>query len=143
VRRGLALLLPLTLALAGGAAAAWQLAIYVGKLRNPGYGTRGQTPIRLSVTSTQVRVLSALLSLRCSAKGRVPARIGPLRPMRIRVRPDTGGAQFSMNQTIGTTRVTIVGGITPGRPLQGILDATRNTATGSCEDSAIFTAAPR
>jgi hypothetical protein len=144
VRRGLALLLLFaTLALAGGAAAAWQSGIYVGKLRNPGYGTRGQTPIRLSVTKTQVRVLSAQLSLRCSAKGRMPVKIGPLKPMRIRVRPDTGGAQFSMNQTMGPTHVTIVGGITPGKPLQGLLDATRDTPTGACEDSALFTATPR
>jgi hypothetical protein len=143
MRRGVALLLLLvTLAFAGGAAAAWQSGIYVGKLRNPGYGTRGQTQIRLSVTKTQVRVLSAQLSLRCSVKGRTPVKVGPLKPMKIRIRPDTGGAQFAMNQTIGAIHVSVVGGITPGRPLQGVLDASRDTAAGSCEDSALFTAKP-
>jgi len=144
VRRRLALLVLLsTLALAGAAAASWESGVYVGTLRNPGYGTRGKTSIRLLVTTTQVRVLSAQLSWRCSAKGRTPARIGPLRPMRIRVRPDTGGAQFSLNQTVGTTHVTIAGGITPGKPMQGLLDATRDTASGTCEDSALFTATAR
>jgi hypothetical protein len=144
VRLGLALLLVFAaLAFAGGAAAAWQSGIYVGKLRNPGYGTRGQTQIRLSVTKTQVRVLSAQLSFRCSVKGRVPVKIGPLKPAKIRIRPDTGGAQFSVNQAIGAIHVSIVGGITPGRPLQGLLDASRDTPSGSCEDAALFTASPR
>jgi hypothetical protein len=62
--------------------------------------------------------------------------------MKIRIRPDTGGAQFAMNQTIGAIHVSVVGGITPGRPLQGVLDASRDTAAGSCEDSALFTAKP-
>ena len=117
----------------------------MGKLRSPGFGTRGQTPIRLQVSKTQFRVLSAQLSFRCpNAKGRVPVKIGPLKPVKIRVRPDTGGAQFSVNQTVGTMHLTIAGGITPGKPLQGILDATRDLPSGDiCEDSALFTARPR
>ena len=146
MRRGVALLLLLvTLVFAGAAAAAWPTGIYVGKLRSPGFGTRGQTPIRLQVSKTQLRVLSAQLSFRCpNAKARLPVKIGPLKPVKIRVRPDTGGAQFSLNQTVGTTHVTIAGGITPGKPLQGILDATRDLPSGDiCEDSALFTAKPR
>lgn len=134
----------LTLAFAGTAVAAWQTGVYAGKLRSPGYGSRGQTPIRLLVSKTQVRVLSAELSLNCGAKKRVPAKIGPLKPMKIRVRPDTGGAQFSLNQRVGATHVTIAGGITPGKPLQGLLDATRYLPTDAiCTDSALFTAKPR
>jgi hypothetical protein len=132
------------LAFAGTAAAAWPTGIYEGKLRNPGYGTRGQTPARLFVTKTQVRVLGAQLSFRCpDGKNRVPVKVGPLKPAKIRVRPDTGGAIFTLNQKFGSIRVTIAGGITPGRPLQGVLDASRDTPGGVCEDSALLTAKPR
>jgi hypothetical protein len=132
-----------SLVLAGVAAAAWPTGIYTGTLRSPGFGTRGQTPIRLQVTKTQFRVLTAYLSFRCpDRKGRVPVRIGPLKPVRIHVRPDTGGAQFAVDQKVGTVRVTIAGGITPGKPLQGLLDASRDTPGGVCEDSALFTAKP-
>jgi hypothetical protein len=131
-------------ALAGTAAAAWQSGVYTGTLRNPGYGNRGTTPIRLSVSRTQVRVLGAYLSFRCpSAKKRVTVKIGPLKPARIRVRTDTGGAQFSLSETLGSTHVTVAGGIAPGKPLQGLLDASRDTPAGVCEDSALFTAKPR
>ena len=146
MRRGVALLLLFaTLAFAAAAAADWPTGIYAGKLRSPGFGTRGQTPIRLQVSKTQFRVLSVQLSFRCpNAKGRVPVKIGPLKPVKIRVRPDTGGAQFSLDQKVGTTRITIAGGITPGKPLQGILDATRDLPSGDiCEDAALFTARPR
>jgi hypothetical protein len=146
MRRGVALLaLFTTLAFAGAAAASWPTGVYTGKLRSPGFGTRGQSPIRLQVSKTQFRVLSAQLSFRCpDAKGRVAVKVGPLKAVKIRVRPDTGGAQFSLNQKIGTMHVTIAGGITPGKPLQGILDATRDLPGGNlCEDSALFTARPR
>lgn len=97
-------------AFAGTAAAAWRSGIYTGTLRNPGYGTRGSTPIRLLVTKTNVRVVSASLSFRCpSAKKRVTAKIGPVKP----------------------------------KPLQGVLDASRDTPAGVCEDSALLTAKPR
>jgi hypothetical protein len=128
---------------AGSAAAAWPTGIYTGTLRNPGYGTRRSTQIKLFVTKTQLRVLGARLSFRCpDAKARMPVKIGPLKPVRIRVRPDTGGAQLALNQKVGSIRVTIAGGITPGRPLQGLLDASRETPSGFCEDSALFTARP-
>jgi len=129
----------------GTAAAAWSTGIYTGALRNPGYGTRGTTSIRLFVTTTQIRVLSAQLSYRCpNAKARIPVKIGPLKAQRIRVRPDTGGATFGFNQKVGPIRVTVAGGITPGRPLQGLLDATRDLPGGDvCVDSALFTAKPR
>ena len=146
MRRGVALLvLFVVLAFAGGAAAAWQTGAYVGKLRSPGYGSRGTTSITLLVTKTQVRVLSAVLSLRCpNAKNRVTARIGPLKPARIRVRPDTGGMQFALNQKVGSTQVTIAGGMPPGKPLQGLLDVTRDLQSGDiCTDTALFTAKPR
>ena len=133
-----------SLVLAGVAAAAWQSGIYKGTLRNPGYGTRGQTPVTLFVTRTQVRLLSAQLSFRCpGVKDRVPAKIGPLKPAKIRVRPDTGGALFTANQKVGPIRVTVAGGITPGKPLQAVLDASRDTPNGICEDSALLTASPR
>jgi hypothetical protein len=73
----------------------------------------------------------------------VTVKVGPLKPARIRVRPDTGGAQFALNQTVGSTHLTVVGGITPGKPLQGVLDASRDSPGGVCEDSALFTARPR
>ena len=145
MRRGVALV-PLLLALvvAGTATASWQTGTYTGKLRSPGFGTRGATAIRLLVTKTHVRVLSAKLSLRCpDAKSRKAATVGPLKAVKIHVRPDTGGAQFTVNQAVGTTRVTIAGGITPGKPLQGLLDVTRDTPGGICTDTALFTAAPR
>jgi hypothetical protein len=132
-----------SLVLAGVAAAAWSTGIYTGTLRSPGFGTRGPTPIRLQVTKTQFRVLTASLSFRCpDRKGRVPVKIGPLKPVRIHVRPDTGGAQFAVDQKVGNVRVTIAGGITPGKPLQGLLDASRDTPGGVCEESALFTAKP-
>jgi hypothetical protein len=145
VRRGAALLLLfVTLAFVGEAAAAWQTGTYVGQLRSPGYGKRPPTPITLSVTKTQIRVLSAKLSWNCpGAKNRVAVTIGPLKPVKIRVRPDTGGAQFTINQKVAEARITIVGGITPGKPLQGLLDATREIPLGICTDSALFTAKPR
>jgi hypothetical protein len=145
MRWGQAVLVVLvSLVLAGVADAAWQAGIYKGTLRNAGYGTRGQTPATLFVTRTQVRLLSARLSFRCpDVKNRVPVKIGPLKPARIRVRPDTGGAIFLLNQKVGAIRVTIAGGITPGKPLQAVLDAGRDTPTGVCEDSALLTAKPR
>jgi hypothetical protein len=145
MRWGRAVLVVLvSLELAGVAAAAWQSGIYEGTLRNAGYGTRGQTPVKLFVTRTHVRVLGAQLSFRCpGAKNRVPVKIGPLKPAKIRVRPDTGGAMFTVDQKVGSIRVTVAGGITPGRPLQAVLDASRDTASGVCEDSALLTARAR
>jgi hypothetical protein len=145
MRWGQAVLVVLcSLVLAGVAAAAWQPGIYTGTLRNPGYGSRGQTPARLFLTRTQVRLLSAQLSFRCpGVKSRVPVKIGPLKPATIRVRPDTGGALFSLNQKVGSIRVTVAGGITPGKPLQAVLDASRDTPNGICEDAALLTAKPR
>jgi hypothetical protein len=145
MRRGVwFVVLFVVLAFAGTAAAAWPTGLYQGKLRNPGYGTRGQTPIKLFVTKTQVRVLSAQLSFRCpDVKNRVPVKVGPLKPARIKVRPDTGGAIFSLDQKVGSIRVTVAGGITPGKPLQAVLDASRDTPSGVCEDSALLTAKPR
>ena len=104
MRRGVALLLLfVTVALAGAAAASWPTGIYVGKLRSPGYGTRGQTPIRLQVSRR---------SFACSARScpsvsqceEPPVKIGPLKAVKIGVRPDTGGAQFWLDQTVRLTR---------------------------------------
>jgi hypothetical protein len=145
MRWGQAVLVVLcSLVLAGAAAAAWQPGIYKGTLRNPGYGTRGQTPAKLFVTRTQVRLLSAQLSFRCpGVKNRVPLKVGPLKPAKMRVRPGTGGALFAVNQKVGSVRITVAGGITPGKPLQAVLDASRDTPNGICEDSALLTAKPR
>jgi hypothetical protein len=65
------------------------------------------------------------------------------KPAKMRVRPGTGGALFAVNQKVGSVRITVAGGITPGKPLQAVLDASRDTPNGICEDSALLTAKPR